>query len=41
MDTPGNERRHNRRDFIEKGLKITAGAGIVSIALFTGCKEKK
>jgi hemerythrin-like domain-containing protein len=35
-----NKPVHNRRDFIEKGIKITATTGIVGIVLF-GCREKE
>ena len=31
----------NRRDFIEKGLKLSAVAGTIGISLFAGCKEKE
>jgi hemerythrin-like domain-containing protein len=41
MKASANESVHNRRDFIEKGIKITAITGIVGIALFGGCNEKE
>jgi hemerythrin-like domain-containing protein len=40
METSETETGHNRRRFIEKGLKIT-GAGIVGLALFSACKENE
>jgi hemerythrin-like domain-containing protein len=38
IPTEGNE--YNRRDFIAKGLKISAVGGITGIMLFAGCKEE-
>ena len=40
MKNSNDELRHKRRDFIEKGLKITAVAGIIGMAVF-GCKDKE
>jgi hemerythrin-like domain-containing protein len=41
METSHNKKSHNRRHFIEKGLKITVVTGIVGVSLLTGCKEKE
>ncbi len=32
---------HRRRNFIEKGLKLTVASSIVGVGFLTGCEEKK
>src|SRR6185503_8140485 len=36
-----DQTEHNRRDFIETILKITAGTGVIGISVLAGCKEKE
>src|SRR5258705_695626 len=33
--------KHDRRNFIDKGLKLTAVTGLIGISLVGGCKEKE
>lgn len=41
MEMPRNNNGANRRNFIAKGLKISAIGGITGIMLFAGCKEEE
>jgi hemerythrin-like domain-containing protein len=41
MEISGNERGHNRRGFIEKGLALSAAAGVIGISFLTSCKDNE